>query len=151
MPSRPTCQHPPEVSAGRRRRLRSPGDEPVLTRFWGSAVRCRSILAGTNIEMLASGSFTGFIAKRKQASRTPNASRIMTSRSMSERQGLRSNRTSRQRLECAKLACALVCRPSALFFEGLHSGHSKNELLLRGLKSGRNRLQVRRRRVARFW
>src|SRR5947208_8532643 len=37
----------------------------------------------------SSDSFTGFIAKRKQASRTPNASRIMTSRSMSEPQCLK--------------------------------------------------------------
>src|SRR3954452_21684331 len=34
-------------------------------------------------------SLSGFIAKRKQASRTPNASRIMTSRSRSEPQCLK--------------------------------------------------------------
>ena len=36
-----------------------------------------------------SDSFSRFIAKRKQASRTPNASRIMTSRSMSQPQCLK--------------------------------------------------------------
>src|SRR5947199_2937207 len=76
----------------------------------------------------SSDSFSGFIAKRKQASRTPNASRIMTSRSMSEPQCLQ---------EQPNLAAAFVSsfryRPPALVFEGLHSGHSKSEMLSRRL------------------
>src|SRR5438067_843658 len=40
-------------------------------------------------ELDSHDSFAGLMAKRKQASRTPNASRIMTSRSMSEPQCLK--------------------------------------------------------------